>query len=94
MAASQDEGRGLLAVYEPDWLIVACELLHRSGREFMRWVRSGRPETRVAILAETVVPAEFAYARRLTPDAIYRKPVDAEALFRGCALAREPKAVG
>jgi DNA-binding NarL/FixJ family response regulator len=94
MAATQAEGQNLLSCYEPDWVVVSCELLYRAGRAFMEEVRSTRPTTRVAILAETGIPAEVAQARRLGPDSIYTKPVDPEHVFQGCSPAREPKAVG
>jgi DNA-binding response OmpR family regulator len=87
MAATQAEAHRLLGDYRPDWVIVSWEQLGGAGWPFLKELRSGRPGVRVAILTETGGRVANAWVRRLTPDAVYAKPVHPELVYRDCDAA-------
>ena len=76
----------------PDYLILDLTLSDGDGADLLRWVRSTKLPTRVAVTTGLNDPDRLGAISDLKPDGLLIKPVDVNDLCR--ALTGSPKARG
>ncbi len=86
-AATIAEGLALLLESEPDCLVLDLMLPDGDGETVLRRIRETKLRTCVAVTTGTGDEARLDAVRWLQPEALLRKPIDPEDLFRVCRAA-------
>jgi DNA-binding response OmpR family regulator len=85
VASTITEGLKLLAV-DPDCLILDLMLPDGEGEDVLRRVRGTGSRTKVAVASGTGDERRLEAVRRLSPDALFRKPICLNDIERICEL--------